>query len=155
MNASYFIQIITVFLSLTLGQTTLAQTPTIPISIQSEHGTYTIQAEIAANETSRNQGLMFREKLDKDYGMIFLFPKAQPVNMWMKNTPLSLDIWFINDDGKIIDITENTTPHSLKTISSPSKVRAVIEVIAGTSKIHSIQQEDTVLDFDQILQHIR
>jgi uncharacterized membrane protein (UPF0127 family) len=66
--------------------------------------------------------------------MLFLYPDTRPVEFWMKNTPLSLDIIFVREDGTIARIAENTTPMSEDLISSGEPVRAVLEVKAGTMR---------------------
>ncbi len=63
-----------------------------------------ITAEIASTEQSRNYGLMFRNKLDKDNGMLFVFEKPAMPCFWMKNTPLPLTIAFIDKTGLITDL---------------------------------------------------
>ena len=75
-------------------------------------GQHRIQAEIARTPQSHERGLMQREQLCKDCGMLFVFPKAGRLSFWMKNTPLPLSIAFIAADGAIINIEEmqpNTT----------------------------------------------
>ncbi len=54
---------------------------------------------------------MFVEQLADDAGMLFIYPQPQPIAMWMKNTPLSLDMLFVRADGRVHRIAENTTPH--------------------------------------------
>jgi uncharacterized protein len=77
--------------------------------------------------------------------MLFDFKQEQPIMMWMKNTPLSLDMIFIRSDGIIVRIAENTTPQSTQTIPSGRPARAVLEVIAGTSRKLGIVAGDRVV----------
>jgi uncharacterized membrane protein (UPF0127 family) len=75
-------------------------------------GSQTVQAEIADSEPSRERGLMQRDHLCDNCGMLFVFETADRVSFWMKNTPLPLSIAFIAADGSIINIDEmmpNTT----------------------------------------------
>jgi len=72
--------------------------------------------------------------LADDGGMLFLFPAAQKVGMWMKDTPLSLDMIFANSKGEILAIHENTTPFSTKTIGPVANTAQVLEIKAGTIK---------------------
>ena len=85
--------------------------PVIELSI----GFHAIQAEVAADEKSREQGLMYRKRLERNQGMLFIFESKNLACFWMKNTLLPLSIAFIADDGTIIDIQDmapNTTqPH--------------------------------------------
>ena len=86
---------------------------------------------------------MFRTELGPDEAMIF--PRQGDVaSFWMKNTPLSLDIIFIDAVGRIIHIAEGTTPFSEKTISSQGPAQYVLELLAGTSRRLGIKPGDQV-----------
>jgi hypothetical protein len=65
--------------------------------------------------------------------MLFLYPEEQAIGMWMKNTCISLDMLFVAADGRVTRVAENTTPHSLTTISSGGPARGVIELKGGTA----------------------
>lgn len=69
-------------------------------------GFYRIEAEVAANQKDRMQGLMHRRSLAAHRGMLFVFPQAARHCMWMKNTYLPLSVAFLDDDGQIINIEE-------------------------------------------------
>ena len=88
---------------------------------------------VADNDARRERGLMFVEQLADDAGMLFIYPEPQPVAIWMKNTPLSLDILFVRADGRVHRIAENATPQSTDTIPSNGMVLAVIELKAGSA----------------------
>ncbi len=103
------------------------------------------QVELADSHEKRRQGLMHRTTLAEDAGMLFDFEREQPINMWMKNTPLSLDMLFIGDGGRIVRIAENTEPYSLKRIPSGRPARAVLEVRAGTSARLGIEVGDHIV----------
>jgi len=92
-----------------------------------------IDVWIADNDTRRMRGLMFVDDLADDAGMLFVYPESQEVGIWMKNTPLSLDILFVNADGRVHRIAENAKPQSTETMSSNGDVLAVIELKAGTA----------------------
>src|SRR4029079_8238363 len=91
-----------------------------------------IDVWIADNDARRQRGLMFVEQLADDAGMLFIYPQPQPISMWMKNTHLSLDMLFVNPDGRVHRVVETTKPMSLDTISSDGTVLAVIELKAGS-----------------------
>jgi uncharacterized membrane protein (UPF0127 family) len=92
---------------------------------------------VADNEPRRARGLMFVRQLDADTGMLFIYPAAQEIAMWMKNTYLPLDMLFVTADGRVAKVVEATEPLSLKTITSDQQVLAVIELNAGTaSRLH-------------------
>lgn len=92
---------------------------------------------VAEDDTHRQLGLMYVKEMADDAGMLFVYPKAQPISMWMKNTVLSLDMLFVAADGRIVNVVENTTPQSTKIIDSKGAVVGVIELKAGTAaKLH-------------------
>jgi uncharacterized membrane protein (UPF0127 family) len=94
---------------------------------------HTINVWIADTDARRARGLMFVEQLDDDAGMLFIYPQPQPIAMWMKNTHVPLDMLFVNADGRVHRIVENTQPMSLDTISSDGVVLGVIELKAGSA----------------------
>ena len=103
------------------------------IVIETDAGAHMLSVEIADTPELRERGLMFRHRLGRDKGMLFLYETVQPVAMWMKNTYISLDMVFVRADGTISRIVENTVPHSLETIQSHEPVAAVLEVAAGVA----------------------
>jgi uncharacterized protein len=92
-----------------------------------------IDVWVADTDPRRMRGLMFVEHLADDAGMLFIYPEPQPVAIWMKNTPLSLDILFVRADGRVHRIAENATPQSTDTIPSDGIVLAVIELKGGSA----------------------
>jgi hypothetical protein len=106
--------------------------------------TLEFQVEIADTPERRARGLMFRETLATRSGMLFEFPERGPVAFWMKNTPLSLDILFIEADGRIVRIAERTEPFSLRPIPSRAPVTGVLEVLAGTAETLGLRPGDRV-----------
>jgi uncharacterized membrane protein (UPF0127 family) len=103
-----------------------------------------ITVEVARTEQERATGLMFRRSLPEDQGMIFLYPQDGPISMWMKNTYISLDMFFVRADGTIHRIEEHTEPFSERAISSEGTVRAVVEMIAGSADRLGIKPGDKV-----------
>lgn len=104
------------------------------LTIESAAEEHVFRVEIARTEPQRARGLMFREAMAPDAGMLFIFEMEGERYFWMKNTPLSLDIIFLDASGAIVSIAENTTPFSEKTVSSHGASLYVLEVLAGTSK---------------------
>lgn len=103
------------------------------VELQGANGRrYIFSVDIAADSESQIRGLMFRTHMPRDQGMLFDFGVERPVSMWMKNTYIPLDMLFIQDDGTIRTIVENTYPESLTPISSDGPVRYVLELNAGS-----------------------
>jgi len=99
---------------------------------------------MATNDAERQKGLMYRKELPEGRGMLFDFGRDQEVAMWMQNTYVSLDMIFIQSDGRILRIAENTEPQSTKIIASGGPVRGVLEVVAGTARKLGIAPGDRV-----------
>ena len=90
--------------------------------------------EIADTEKKRSYGLMNREEIMTDNGMLFIWDKSEKRNFWMKNTLLNLDLFFINMNGIIVGIYKNAKALDQKNISSNEKVTFVLEMNAGELK---------------------
>lgn len=101
-------------------------------------GMHLIKAEVASTEAQREQGLMFRESLGPNEGMVFLFHAPAGVCMWMKNTPLPLSVAFIDRDGRIINI-ENMKPQSLDSHCAKQPVYYALEMQEGWFKQRNIK----------------
>ena len=95
--------------------------------------------EVAQTEYSRRKGLMHRQSLADDRGMLLYYKQARETGIWMKNTHIPLDILFIDSSGKIVKVHAAAEPLSLKTIDSDEKVRAVLELNAGQLEEHGIE----------------
>ena len=112
---------------------TFAGLPRSGLQVVTASGTHRFQVWIAADDQSRERGLMFVRKLPPDEGMLFLFERSQFAAFWMKNTYLSLDLVFIRADGVVVNVAQNTRPLTLDPIPSAAPVKAVLELLAGTS----------------------
>ncbi|MBR1605121.1 MAG: DUF192 domain-containing protein [Alphaproteobacteria bacterium] len=117
-----------------------------PLSIQTENGELTYNVETAISDKELEKGLMDRDTLDTKSGMIFDLSRHQdrPTAMWMKNTKISLDVLFIDDDNKIFWIKEKTTPMSEEIIIAPAPAKAFVELNAGEVEKHQIKVGQTV-----------
>ena len=115
------------------------------LAVETAAGAQRFAVELAVTSEQRAQGLMYRQQLAADAGMLFLYPAARPVSMWMKNTVIPLDMLFIGDDGRILHIAERAIPGSTATISSMQPARAVLELNGGTAARLKIQVGDRVL----------
>lgn len=103
-----------------------------PLSIASPKGeTHKFTVELALTEPQLEYGLMYRDSMPADHGMLFDFGAPRPVMMWMKNTKLPLDMLFLDRNGVVTHIQENAVPYSEAIISSGGPVAYVIELNAG------------------------
>lgn len=114
------------------------------LEIATKSGVHVFGVELAVTSEERQRGLMFRRSVPEFYGMLFDFKDEQEVQMWMKNTYVSLDMIFIQADGRIRSIAERTEPESERIISSRGPVRAVLEVVGGTARKLGIEPGDRV-----------
>jgi len=100
--------------------------------IETRTGPVAFTVELALTPEDRASGLMNRQSMASDHGMLFRFEQTRSVLMWMKNTPLPLDMLFIGEDGTVVGIARETTPFSETIIPSPGPVRYVLELNGGT-----------------------
>jgi uncharacterized protein len=104
----------------------------------------TIDIEIADNEYERQLGLMFREEMTENQGMLFLFPYQTMQSFWMRNTKLSLDIMFVNDQKRIVTIHKGTNILSDTSYPSSEASIYVVEVVAGFTSKYNINEGDRI-----------
>lgn len=117
-----------------------------PLSIQTSAGeTHEFMVEIADNDRNRARGMMFRDAVPEGTGMLFLYPADRIVSIWMKNTRVSLDLIYIEGDGRIAKIAHRHIPYSLESISSEVPVQAVLEIAGGRAAALGIRPGDTVI----------
>lgn len=115
------------------------------LEIQTADARHAFIVELALTPDQRSRGLMFRESLAADAGMLFIFEAARPVSFWMKNTLIPLDMLFIAPDGRIATIAAMTTPHSEQPVPSGVPVLGVLEVAGGTAAHLGIAVGDRVV----------
>lgn len=104
-----------------------------------------IVAELAETEYMQSKGLMFREDMPENSGMMFIYNDERIRTFWMKNTPLPLDIIFLNKDLKIIKIHARTTPYSQQLYSSGNPAQFVLEVNGGFCERYGIYEDHSVI----------
>ncbi len=109
-----------------------------------------VNIEVALTMEERARGLMCRTDLTDTNGMMFFFSPPQVISMWMKNTPLSLDMVFIAQSGDIIKIVENTTPYSEDFISSELEGMFTLEMKAGFVKRTGLKVGDRMLSVEAV-----
>jgi uncharacterized membrane protein (UPF0127 family) len=114
------------------------------VRVVSEDDTYRFFVEIADTTAERTRGLMFRQLLTDDFGMLFIFGTESFRSFWMRNTFVSLDIIFIDESGEIVSIGENTEPLSDTSVRSEAPAKYVLEVPAGTTETLGIDAGDHI-----------
>jgi uncharacterized membrane protein (UPF0127 family) len=112
------------------------------LTIVTGQGSFEFDVELADEPFEQQRGLMFRTDLPTRRGMLFAFGKPRLVTMWMKNTPLSLDMVFLNADGTVAHIAERTTPFSEEIVSSGGEVAFALELNAGVSRLIGLKVGD-------------
>ena len=115
-----------------------------PLLIRQREKELSFRIEVANTPQLRTTGLMYRQTMPQDAGMLFCFSQSKEVFMWMKNTILPLDMLFIKKDGTIASIAENTVPFSEEVISSGELVSYVLELNAGAVSRFMIKKGNKV-----------
>ncbi len=98
--------------------------------------------ETASSPLERTKGLMFQSSLEETQGMLFIFPESGLHSFWMKNTPLSLDIIWIDKDFKIVHTESSTTPNSETKLTPLKEAKYVLEINAGLTEKYNIKIRD-------------
>lgn len=140
-----FRHIFTLLFALMIGAGAVAGTTSVDsefLVIETRAGPVSFSVELALTPDQRATGLMNRTSMAADHGMLFRFDQTRPVLMWMKNTPLSLDMLFIDDTGTVVGVAPDTVPFSETIVPSPGPVRYVLELNAGTARKHGIVAGD-------------
>lgn len=115
----------------------------LPLTVVSSGRTHHFTVEVARTEEEQAYGLMNRNELAPDRGMIFPFAQPRQASFWMKDTLIPLDIIFVRSDGTIANI-ENAVPLSLQPVRSLGPVSAVLELAGGRSVELGLKPGDKV-----------
>ena len=134
------------WVAITASQPAEVPEPTYPdtITIHTGTGDHVFTVEWAITPEERGIGLMFRQRMDEDHGMVFDFRVEREVSFWMRNTYISLDMVFIFADGTVHRVAEGTVPLTDTGVPSGAPVRYVLEVIAGTVDRIGLQPGDLI-----------
>lgn len=116
----------------------------IPLKVVTAKGPHTFQVEVAASEPEQARGLMFRNAMGADEGMIFPMIPPRDASFWMKNTVISLDIIFIGADHKVLNIAANAVPYDETPLPSIGRAAGVLELNAGRAAQIGLKPGDTV-----------
>ena len=142
MTVRPLISSIAMMLAVTSPFATAQQPARFPV-ISLTAGMHVIRAEVAATEAERQQGLMHREKLGPNEGMVFLFGAPATVCMWMKNTYVPLSVAFIDEHGKIVNI-EDMQPQTTDSHCAKKPIRYALEMNQGWFRQKNIKPGSTI-----------
>jgi uncharacterized membrane protein (UPF0127 family) len=109
------------------------------VEIEAAERTIAFMVEIADYPAERAQGLMFRRDLPLDGGMLFLWDEAAPRTFWMRNTPLSLDMLFLDAEGRVCGLVERAEPMTLDPRPSGCDAMAVLEIHGGLAARYGVE----------------
>lgn len=116
------------------------------VAVTAAGAKHVIHAEIADNDQTRTQGLMFRTEMPEDHGMLFIFPAEQPLGFWMRNTLIPLDMVFVRGDGFINHIHPDAKPQDETVIMSKGPVSRVLELNGGTAARLGLKEGDRLFN---------
>jgi uncharacterized membrane protein (UPF0127 family) len=125
--------------------TQLRDFPRSTLAIERAQGRDNLRIMIADTQPRQEQGLMWIREMPADFGMIFPLDPPREMNMWMKNTYLSLDMLFYDGKGRITHIRERATPLSEEIITSNGVVSGVLEMLAGEVARRGIKVGDRLV----------
>ncbi len=132
-----FLNLAVLLIALSAQAQTPGGQPPLPL-VQLQSGMYLVKAEVASDYSTRMQGLMMREKMAPNEGMLFVFPDREKQCMWMKNTLLPLSVAFIDEAGVILNI-ENMQPQTENSHCSAAAARYALEMNLGWFKAKNIK----------------
>ncbi len=112
--------------------------------IHSAGGTTEVTLEIADTEETRTRGLMYRNHLPEDHGMLFVFDEDDDHEFWMKNTLIPLDMIFIAAEGRVVGVQADAVPLSTANVGVGRPSRFVLEVPGGWAARHGVRTGDRV-----------
>ena len=130
-----------------------AQTPPTPSPVQTDTASSTlptvtfpdgfvVRVEVVADDESRSQGLMFRDRLREGTGMLFVFPAMTELSFWMKNTLIPLDMIWIDNQQRVVHVKENVPPCTADPCPSYAagvNAQFVLEVAGGVARQHRVE----------------
>jgi uncharacterized protein len=142
---SLVVAILVLCLALSAAWAQLATFGKSELTVDTASGKQHFGIEEAKTSQQMMQGLMYRRSMPADAGMLFEYDHPQPVSFWMKNTLIPLDMLFVDQRGRIINIHERAVPGSLEPIAAAAPARAVIELNGGTAARLGIKPGDRVI----------
>ena len=138
--------LLTFFVLLFVSACTTPQPQGPTLTFTTPNGVTRVSVELSTTLDSWAKGLMDRQSLPENHGMLFVFPDERETKMWMKDTKMSLDMVFMNKDYTIIDLKENfqTCTDTCNIYTAQGKPQYVLEVNTGFINKNGIKVGDTV-----------
>ena len=121
-----------------------SQPHTSELKIHSRQGVHTFKVEVAETNSARRRGLMARKHLNQDEGLLIVYGEPREMRMWMKDTPLTLDMIFIRQDGTVHRVEPQVAPFSEHTVYSQGAVVACLELLGGSAEKIGLAEGDRV-----------
>ncbi len=138
-------RILTIFLVFFLSASVSAETPVNQLKISG----HTLLAEVAHTHATRSQGLMFRQSMGENSGMLFVFPYTGHQSMWMMNTHIPLSVAFLDERGRILNI-DDMVPHTRTAHSSAGAAKYALEMNLGWFKTRNIKVGTPVMGLEKV-----
>src|SRR2546421_10102294 len=112
--------------------------PQPAVRFETSRGPWIVQVEVVRTGPQRARGLMFRQDLPRDHGMLFVFDETSEQTFWMRNTLIPLDIVYLGDDRAVVGVVANAAPRTdtPRSVGKPS--RYVVEVSGGQAAAHGV-----------------
>src|SRR5437016_4829256 len=112
--------------------------PQPAVRFETSRGPWVVQVELARTDAQRTRGLMFRQDLPRDHGMLFVFDETSEHSFWMRNTLIPLDLIYLGDDRGVVGVVANAAPRTdtARAVKEPS--RYVVEVSGGEAAAHGV-----------------
>ena len=130
------------------AETTVAPYATTTPLIRLKISGHVLSAEVAHTQASRSQGLMYRQSMEKNHGMLFVFPETGRHSMWMANTPIPLSVAFIDEKGIILNIAD-MAPHTETVHSAAGAAKYAVETNFGWFRAKGIKAGSRIMGLEE------
>ena len=133
---------IAVALAVLLPAAAVAECRADRVDLRGDFGSARFTVELAITPEEQARGLMFRETMGRNAGMLFVYDRETPVSFWMRNTRIPLDMIFVDDEGRVIKVHPEAVPGDETPIPSGGPARAVLEINGGMAETLGIAPGD-------------
>jgi uncharacterized protein len=140
--------LVALFLTLLLSAPLRAETPEMPVA-QLRVSSHLLTVEIAHTEATRSRGLMFRQSMDENRGMLFIFSQPGRHGMWMMNTDIPLSVAFVDEKGFILNIAD-MTPRTATAHRSVGVAKYAIETNLGWFAARNVKPGDRITGLEKL-----